>query len=66
MELTRRELIEDFKPYKVREDWIYVAKSEKQLHRLIHELTASRKVVWNAEDEMRLFESKLDLINRNY
>jgi hypothetical protein len=65
MELTRRELIEDFKPYKAGMDWIYSQNTSKQLQRLIHELNASQKVIWDAEDEMRLEEAKLELINRN-
>ena len=65
MELTRREFIEDFKKYKISKDWIFFKNTPKQLQCLIHELNASQKVIWDAEDEIRLEEAKLELISRN-
>lgn len=66
MELSRTELIEDFKPYKTMMEYPYIKSTEKQIKRTIYRLEEKLKGFhWHAEYEAELFEAKLELISRN-
>jgi len=66
MELTSKQLKEEFKPYKIKEHLLYTPNTERQLIKIISELDKlSNTIYFDEWNHIRLEEAQLELISRN-